>query len=377
MRIVEMLASRHFTGPAERVLQTATGLAERGHDVAIAHTVVPPGTLAAHGERVGIKRLPDVALRRKGIAVFKVVSDARHLARRAASGDGRLILHTHTSHDHWTALLAKRRAGGRIAIVRTVHETRQARRRAFDAPLFAACDGVIAITEAMRTELTASYRLSPDRVAVIPGAVDTDLYRSGLDTGEILREIGAGEEPVIGIVSRIKGGRGHDVLLRAFRQALDTGMNARLAIVGRGEGREAIESLARELGLGERTAFLGYRRDDLPRIYNAMTVKVLLGEGSDGTCRAALEAMACGVPVIAAPVGALPEIVRDGETGTLLARLDTSELARALAWYAEHREEAAVRGRFARTHVETHHAIAALVDRHESFLERIMGGGGA
>jgi glycosyltransferase involved in cell wall biosynthesis len=64
--------------------------------------------------------------------------------------------------------------------------------------------------------------------------------------------------------------------------------------------------------------FAGYRDADLPAVLGALDVFVLMGAGSDDSCRAALEAMAAGRPVLAARVGALPDAVVHGETGLLL-----------------------------------------------------------
>jgi glycosyltransferase involved in cell wall biosynthesis len=93
---------------------------------------------------------------------------------------------------------------------------------------------------------------------------------------------------------------------------------ARLVLVGRGEHRSVLEGLARELGLGSSVVFAGYRGADLPETLAALDCLVLLGTGSEESCRAVLEGMAAGRPVVAAPVGAVPEIVIDGETGWLV-----------------------------------------------------------
>jgi glycosyltransferase involved in cell wall biosynthesis len=93
---------------------------------------------------------------------------------------------------------------------------------------------------------------------------------------------------------------------------------ARLVLVGRGEHRPALEALVGELGLESTVVFAGYRGEDLPATLAALDCLVLLGTGSEESCRAVLEGMAVGRPVVAAPVGALPEIVVEGETGWLV-----------------------------------------------------------
>ena len=126
---------------------------------------------------------------------------------------------------------------------------------------------------------------------------------------------------------------------------------ARLLIVGKGEFRSNIERRIRELGLADAVVFGGYREDDLPEVLAAMDVFVLLAPGSEGSCRAVLEAMAAGKAVVATRVGALQDIVLDGETGLLIAPQDHSALAHAISRLLRAPEQARQHG-IARTAAE-------------------------
>jgi glycosyltransferase involved in cell wall biosynthesis len=87
-------------------------------------------------------------------------------------------------------------------------------------------------------------------------------------------------------------------------------------IIGRGtHRREVAEEPARELGIADRVVFAGYRVDDYIDVVRAIDVFTFLVPGSDGTCRALLEALSLGTPAVTTRRGALPEIIRDGETG--------------------------------------------------------------
>ncbi|MBW1811376.1 MAG: glycosyltransferase family 4 protein, partial [Deltaproteobacteria bacterium] len=101
---------------------------------------------------------------------------------------------------------------------------------------------------------------------------------------------------------------------------------------------------------------LGYR-DDLPGLYRGLDLKVLLAPGNDGTCRAALEAMASGVPVLATDTGALSEIVTDGQTGKLIAKDDSAALATALVEMLSDLESSKKMGIRARKQVEEEYTI--------------------
>ncbi|PYO35459.1 MAG: glycosyltransferase family 1 protein, partial [Candidatus Rokuibacteriota bacterium] len=106
-------------------------------------------------------------------------------------------------------------------------------------------------------------------------------------------------------------------LIRGFALLLPTYPDARLLLVGKGELRARLDALVHDLGLARQVLFTGYRDTDLPAVLDALDVFVLLGAGSDESCRAALEAMAAGRPVVARRVGALGEAVVHGTTGIL------------------------------------------------------------
>ena len=93
---------------------------------------------------------------------------------------------------------------------------------------------------------------------------------------------------------------------------------ARLLIIGRGTNRkEVAEDPARELGISDRVVFAGYRTADYLDVIRCIDVFTFLVPGSDGTCRAVIEALSMGIPVVTTRRGSLPEIVLDGKTGIL------------------------------------------------------------
>jgi glycosyltransferase involved in cell wall biosynthesis len=130
------------------------------------------------------------------------------------------------------------------------------------------------------------------------------------------------DAPLAGIVARMKPERLHDRLLEAWRLVKTPG--ARLVLVGRGEDEPRLRALA-----PEGVVFGGYRTGPgLVDAYRALDAAVWLREGNDGACRGVLEAMACGVPVIAGNDGAPPELV--GETGLVVDPRSPAGIAAAL-----------------------------------------------
>jgi glycosyltransferase involved in cell wall biosynthesis len=169
-----------------------------------------------------------------------------------------------------------------------------------------------------------------ERVWVIGGSVDSGRFTPSPSGDAIRREFNLRDHPVVGSVARLAPNRGHEFLLRAFQDLLHHVPNARLLLVGKGERQGHLQELVRTQGLEGSVIFTGYRDRDLGGVLAALDCFVLMGAGSDESCRAALEAMAVGRPVVALPVGALPETVVDGETGRLVLEEDPAALSTAL-----------------------------------------------
>ncbi len=147
-------------------------------------------------------------------------------------------------------------------------------------------------------------------------------------------------------VGRLIPIKGHVVLLRAFRQVLDARPDARLDIAGRGVLEHGLKDLARELDLGHAVRFLGHVNPVKASIEGSLAMVVpSLGEGFG---MVALEAMERRRPVIAAAIGGLEDIVREGETGLLVPPGEADPLAEAMLRLAADPASANAMGQAAR-----------------------------
>ena len=156
----------------------------------------------------------------------------------------------------------------------------------------------------------------------------------------------AGDAPRFLCIGRLIPIKGHVVLLRAFRAVLDVRPDVRLDIAGRGVLEHGLKDLARELGLNDAVRFLGHVTPIQAAIEQSLAVVVpSLGEGFG---MVALEAMERARPVIAASIGGLEDLVRDGETGLLVRPGDADSLAAAMLALATDPARAAAMGREAR-----------------------------
>ena len=208
-------------------------------------------------------------------------------------------------------------------------------RIAEEARIVAEADRIIAATVVERAHLVSHYGADPMRIAVIPCGVDTELFAPG-DRDAARAALGLGDAPHVLYVGRQTPIKGLETLLDAMARLRAAGSRARLSIVG-GEADEPLdgheaalrERLAR-LGLGEAVTFVGAQpQDRLPAWYVAADVTVLPSY-YESFGMVALEAMACGSPVVASRVGGLQSTVRDRVTGLLVPDHDPGALAEAL-----------------------------------------------
>ncbi len=367
MRILELLASPVWTGAAEPMASVATELVRRGHFVEMAVDTLREGDLAERLRRMGFAVHEELGLSTKSHPA-RIALDIHRLTD---VGRGFEIFHANFSHDHLLALLAARRSAARPRVVRTVHSERSLRGRFLQGVIHRRTDGLIAVCESHANELRQRFHLDPRRVMAIRGAVDA---RSFAPEGPDLRsELGipAGV-PVAGIISRIKPERRHLDLVRAFGAVLRSLPEARLAIIGRGEGLAAVQQEVGRLGIGGRVVFAGYRTgNELRAAYRTLDAKVLLAEGNDGSCRAMLEAMGCGRPVIAYRFGAPAEAILPEVTGLLVEPGDVAGLAEAMRRLLSDRGRSARLGAAARERVQRVFTESARADAVEHFLQDI------
>jgi glycosyltransferase involved in cell wall biosynthesis len=367
MKILELLSSPAWTGPAEPMAGVAAWLRGRGHEIEVAVDARRPGDLRERLRALGFPLRDDLALSTKGFPP-PLLGDALRLGRIGPRFD---VVHAHFSNDHAAALIGLSRRRDRPRVVRTVHSERSLRERPLQGAAHRRTDGLIAVCEAHARLLEARFRVPADRILATRGAVDA--VRFGPEGPDLRAELGlAPGQPVAGIVSRVKPDRRHAELVEAFRIVADRLPDARLVVVGRGEGLDDVRRRAAERGLEREVVLAGYRTGDaLASAYRTLDVKVLLAEGNDGTCRALLEGMAAGRPGVAYRFGAPAEAIVDGTTGLLVEPGDVAGLAAALIELLGTPARARAMGAAARDRMRALYTEAARGEAIERFLERL------
>ena len=241
------------------------------------------------------------------------------------------IVHCHQLHEHWLAALAIRAWKGsrRPLLVRTVHRHESMRRDPWHTWLFAkVTDLLITVSTEQADAIKAAYPRSHARLKTIFGGVNPGRFSPDPAGGSaVRRDMGESPDAVVGgIVAHLGYNRGHRWLLQAAEQALEKAPQGVIWIVGKGEMKKELRRACRDARYHGRLVMAGYRSDDLPQTYCAMDFSMLLGLGSEGSARAALEAMACARPVIAVKKGALMDTITHGVDGFLVEENDVAAL---------------------------------------------------
>ena len=217
-----------------------------------------------------------------------------------------------------------------------------------------AADRILAPTPAEAAHLVGLYGADPRDIRVVPPGVDHDLFapRGAEDARARLQ---LADSRVVLFVGRLQAHKGPDVAVRTLAEAVARDPNGTsdvvLAVVGgpSGEGSGAevarLRDLASDLGVGDRVLFYPPQPQARLADFYAAADAVLVPSRSESFGLVALEAQACGTPVVAAGVGGLRYVVEDGVTGFLVAGHDPGDHAERLLSVLSDRDRALRMGR--------------------------------
>jgi glycosyltransferase involved in cell wall biosynthesis len=318
LRILHTEASLGWGGQEIRILTEARGVARLGHDVTLAAPA--QARIVAEAPRFGVKAL--------GLPIGRKRPAPLGTMRRLLAGGRFDVVNTHSSTDSWLAAVACATLRDPPPLVRTRHISSPVPRNAATRWLYGRASARIVTTgEALRAQVMAEAGVPPERVVSIPTGIDLERFRPG-DRAAARDALGLPSgAPLIGIVATLRSWKGHEHLLRAA--AAMTSRPWTLLIVGDGPRRVALEALVAELGLAARVRFAGNQPEVAPWL-QALDAFCLPSFANEGVPQALMQAMACALPVVTTPVGSIPEIVADGDTGLIVPAQDPPALRAAL-----------------------------------------------
>ena len=381
MRIARVMTRLNLGGPARQALASDPELVARGHELRLftGSPLEGEGDLFDEARSMGLDvvRVPGLGRDPRPTGDLTAL---RSLRRQLSSFEPD-VLHTHASK---AGLLGRLAARGRPwARVHTFHG--HVLEGYFSKPVSSALlwserrlalgtARLLAVSDRTRMDLVRLGVADKAKIEVVPPGVDISGFlgqrRGEGSSGASFRDA-CGCEPgdlLVGVVGRLAEVKRPGVALEAFRRAAQRESRLRLVFVGDGAERGLLEASIEQLepGLRRRVSLAGNQSSTLP-VFAACDI-ALLSSRSEGMPVALIEAAAAAVPVVATPVGGVPELVVNGETGRLAE--EAEGLARCLVELSRHERLRVDMGLAARARVRERHSAKALADR----LERIYGG---
>jgi len=210
--------------------------------------------------------------------------------------------------------------------------------------------------EALQEGFTAS------QVEQIPNGVDTNHFKPFSSSGN---------QKNITFIGRLDHMKGVQVLLDAFKTLKEDGVTAHLTIIGDGPDRDKLQNLSRDAGVNDSISFCGAVEDIIP--YLQKSALFVLPSLSEGLSNVLLEAMACGLPIVATRVGGNIDLIRDGENGILVETENSNQLSEAMKKILQDKALAKKLGSEARKTVEQRFSLISIADRYLSLYQKLIG----
>ncbi|NJD20950.1 MAG: N-acetyl-alpha-D-glucosaminyl L-malate synthase BshA [Gemmatimonadetes bacterium] len=231
--------------------------------------------------------------------------------------------------------------------------------------------GLTAVSEFLRDQTVRDFDVPRERIDVIPNFIDTEHWRPGLDPCHRASLAPGGEKIVMHISNFRPVKRVEDVVEIFARIAHE--VPARLVFVGDGPERPRAAARAGELGVGKQVLFLG-KHASVEELLACADLFLLPSE-TESFGLAALEAMACGAPVIASRTGGLPEVVDHGVSGFLFPPGAVEEMAEAGLEILRDSERHRAFAQAGRQVAVERFSAASVVTMYERLYERVLVGG--
>ncbi|SES62622.1 sugar transferase, PEP-CTERM/EpsH1 system associated [Nitrosomonas marina] len=234
----------------------------------------------------------------------------------------------------------------------------------------------ITVSKDLESWLTCLLNVSPERISQIYNGVDNRRFSPGMANHcqQGPKGFFTDNAFIIGSVGRMEAVKDYPNLVRAFLLILKNNPEARkrlrLMIVGDGSTRNECLDIVREAGI-DNFVWLPGERSDIPELMRMMDLFVLpsLAEGISNTI---LEAMSCGLPVVATRVGGNTELVDEKSNGKLVASGNTTELASAILDYYMTPELARAQGISARQKIESEFSMKAMTNNYLGVYDQVM-----
>jgi L-malate glycosyltransferase len=228
-------------------------------------------------------------------------------------------------------------------------------------------DGVTAVSRFLKEKTITNYSCEVD-IEVIPNFVDTNLFKPQ-DNGDFRKAIAPNGEKILVHTSNFRPVKRVPDTIKIFEK-VQKEIPSKLILVGDGPDRSECEKLSRQLDLCDKVKFLG-KQEGLVEILSSSDI-FLIPSQSESFGLAALEAMACGLPVVSSSVGGLPELVRHNESGFIAEIGDVERMAKYTIELLSNEKKYTLFSENARQRAVTQFDTSKVVPMYEEYYERIL-----
>ncbi|MBI1390064.1 MAG: glycosyltransferase [bacterium] len=337
-KILRVIARLNVGGPAIHVILLTAGLDPERYETVLVSGVEGPdeGDMHDLANEKGVEPfiLPALGRELNPIRDLATLWKLYRVIRREKPD----VVHTHTAKAGTVGRLAAWLAGVPV-VIHTFHghvlhgyfsPWKTELFRSIERFLARRCDKIIAVSESCRQDLLRYGVGDEEKDVTIPLGLELEPFRAEPpESGAALRQQWGIPDGAIavGMIARMVPIKRHEDLFRAIPAVLECHPGVYFVIVGDGELRPELESLARDLNITHRLVFTGFR-DDRARVYQALDL-VALTSGNEGLPVAVIEALSSGKPVVATRVGGVPELIEDGVTGFIAEPYNVGSISEA------------------------------------------------
>lgn len=322
LSILHTESSTGWGGQEIRILTEARGMLDRGHRVLLltpANAEILPAA-----QRMGVP-VEAIDIERKRVGPLLAMRS--WLSRHGREYD---VVNTHSSTDSWLTAIASATLKHAPPLVRTRHVSTPINNKLSTRWLYRDATAHIVTTgESLRQQLHRDNGYALERMTSVRTGIDLNRFHP-LDKRAMRAKLGVEEAPTLGILATLRDWKGHQHLLEAMVMLRERFPAWRLVIIGDGPERERLNASVEKLSLGKVAQLVG-NQENVPEWLATLDLFVLPSYGSEGVPQGIMQAMACGLPVVATPVGAVAEAVQDKQTGLMTEPRNPAALAATLA----------------------------------------------
>ena len=233
-------------------------------------------------------------------------------------------------------------------------------------------DYYIAISHKIK-KVMVNDGIGADRIFVVHSGIDLQRF-DRVAGAHLVEEFNLKpDERVVINVAHLAGHKGQKYLIHAIPQVLAVIPNVRFFIIGEGGLMSELQALSVSLGIGHALKFTGFR-NDVGAFYKLADLFVM-SSVQEGLGTAILDALALGKPVVAANSGGIPEIIKDGETGRLVAAGDSQALAKGIIEMLTEADQAEAMAQRGQAEVRAKFSIDAMAENNLAVYNRLLSGG--